>query len=72
MWKFHDFSITRILREINFRDSRSAKSPILTHLEAINFVHLGIFAIFKCENFIKTKIQSLQNYSKIAVFTRKI
>ena len=30
MWKFHDFSITQILREINFRDCRSAKSAIFT------------------------------------------
>ena len=33
--KFHEFSITQILREINFWDSRSAKSAILTHLEAL-------------------------------------
>ena len=31
VWKFHDFSITQILREINLEDSRSAKSPILSH-----------------------------------------
>ena len=30
------FIITQILREINFRDSKSAKSAILTHLEALN------------------------------------
>ena len=36
-WKFLDFSITLILREFNFGDSRSAKSAILTHLEALNF-----------------------------------
>ena len=35
MWKFHDFSITQILREINCGDSRSPKST--THLEAVNF-----------------------------------
>ena len=29
--------ITQILREINFGDSKSAKSAILTHLEALNF-----------------------------------
>ena len=40
VWKFHDFSITQILREINFVDSRSAKSAISTHLEAPNFVDL--------------------------------
>ena len=33
MWKFHDFSITQILCEINFGDCRSAKSTILQHLE---------------------------------------
>ena len=35
--KFHDFSITQISREINFWDSGSAKSAILTQLEALNF-----------------------------------
>ena len=34
---FQDFSITQILREINFGDFRSTKSTILTHLEALNF-----------------------------------
>ena len=29
--------MTHILREINFGDSRSAKSGILTHLEAMAF-----------------------------------
>ena len=29
VWKFHDFSITQILCEINIWDSRSAKSAIL-------------------------------------------
>ena len=37
VWKIHDFSIIRIVREINFEDSKSAKSVILTHLEAMNF-----------------------------------
>ena len=36
-WKFHDFSLTQILREINFRNSISAKSAFLTHLVALNF-----------------------------------
>ena len=31
VWKFHDFCTIEILREINFEDSRSAKSAILTH-----------------------------------------
>jgi len=40
MWKFHEFAITQILREINLEDSRSAKSAILSHLEALNFDNL--------------------------------
>ena len=37
VWKFHDFYITKILREIRCRDFRSAKSAILTTLGALNF-----------------------------------
>jgi len=37
VWNFHDFSITQILRETNFEDSRSAKSVISIHLETLNF-----------------------------------
>ena len=32
VWKFHDFSISQILREIKFGDSRSAKSANYTHI----------------------------------------
>ena len=35
--KFHDFSITQILREINLEDCRSAKSAISTHLQPLKF-----------------------------------
>ena len=31
------FSVTQILREINFEDSRSAKSAFSTHFEALKF-----------------------------------
>ena len=37
VWNFQDFCITEILREINFVNSRSAKSVILTQLGALNF-----------------------------------
>ena len=46
VWKFHYFSITKILRKINFGDFRSAKSAILTHLEALNFEVYEFFALF--------------------------
>ena len=38
MWRFHSFSITHILREITFGDSRSAESAIFfTNLGPLNF-----------------------------------
>ena len=40
VWKFGEFSITEILREINFGNSRSAKSTILSHSETLNFEFL--------------------------------
>ena len=43
VWKFNDFSIAQILREIKFGDSRSAKSAILTHLEALNLNFYDFF-----------------------------
>ena len=38
MWKFQDFSVTQILREINFGHFEALKTAILTlYLEALNF-----------------------------------
>ena len=56
VWKFQDFRITEIFREINFEDSRSAKSAILTHLESLNF--------YFCEflHFLKAEIQPNPNF----------
>ena len=48
MWKFEDFSITQILREINLGmlDARNVKYAILTHLEALNFDLHDFFGTF--------------------------
>ena len=67
MWKFHSFSITQILREITFGDSRSAKSAILTHLEALNF------DLYEFLHFLKTEMYQNYNFrdfkiAKIAFF----
>ena len=62
VWKFQDFCITRIteiLREINFEDSRGAKSAVFAILGAVNFVHLVNFSLQKVQKFIKIQIQSL-------------
>ena len=53
VWKFLDFSITQILREINFEDSRSAKFAILIHLEALNL------DFYECMNFLKAEIYQI-------------
>ena len=37
VWKFQDFSATLILREINFRESKSSKTAIFALLESLNF-----------------------------------
>ena len=61
VWKFHDFSITQILREINFGDSTSAKSAILTHLEVRNFAFYELLHFLKDEIYQIDKIQSPKN-----------
>ena len=49
VWKFQDFAITQILREINFLDSKSAKLVILAHLEALNFYLYEFLHFLKAE-----------------------
>ena len=50
MGKYHDFSATQILREINYGVCRSVKSAISTHFEALN---LDIFEVL---HFLKVEI----------------
>ena len=57
VWKFHDFSITQILREINFGDSRSFMTAIFAILEALNFDGLVNFSLQKLQMFIKSKLR---------------
>ena len=58
MWKFHDFSITEILRESNYAESRSAKSAILTHLGALNFAILVDFSLAFTQRPGQTNVQN--------------
>ena len=53
MWKFHDFCITQILREIKFGNFRSAKSANFTHLEALNFDFYDFLHLLKAHNLPK-------------------
>ena len=44
VWKFQDFSVNQILREINFGESRSSKTSIFTIFCTVNFIDLVILA----------------------------
>ena len=55
--KFHDFTITQILREINSRDSRSAKFAILTHSEYLNFEILELLHFYEADVYQINSIQ---------------
>ena len=55
VWKFQDFCIIQILREINFGDSWSAKSANLPHLEALTF------DFYEFLHFLKAAIYQINN-----------
>ena len=40
VWKFQDYSVVQILREINFGESRSSKTAVYAILGAMNFYDL--------------------------------
>ena len=61
MWNFHDFSITQILREIKFGNSRSATFAISTHLKALYFDLYEILHFLKVDIYPFYKIQSPKN-----------
>ena len=51
-------SITQILREINFWDSRNGKYAVLSHLEALNFDTYEFLHILEAEIYQINKIVS--------------
>ena len=50
LWKFVDFSVSEILREINFGEFKVIKVVILTLSEALNFDFWDISAIQNLKN----------------------
>ena len=53
VWKIHDFSVTQILREVNFGESRSCKTAIFAISGALNFDDLVNFSLQKVQKSIK-------------------
>ena len=60
MWKLEDFSVTQILREIKFGESRGPKTAIFAILGALNFVNLVNFIFQKVQKVIKSKFRTSQ------------
>ena len=58
-WKFHDFSVIQILREINFGESWGSKSAVFAILGALKSVNLLNFSLLKVQKLLKIWIQSL-------------
>ena len=59
IWKFQDFSITQILREINLENLGVIKLLFFATLGALNLGNLVSFRLQKVQKFIEIKIQSL-------------
>ena len=77
MWKFHDFSITQILRGINFGDSRSAKSANFTNSEALNFdiyafLHYLKDGFYQIDQIQKPKTAVLELPESLKLISHKI
>ena len=72
MWKFQDFPITQILREINFEDFKSAKSAILTHLEALNFDFYEFLLFLNAEQDSMTKWAVFALLESLKLISHKI
>ena len=48
--KFKDFSVTQILREINFVETITSKNVVSAIFETLDFTHLVNFSLLKVQN----------------------
>ena len=70
LWKFEDFSVTQILREINFVESRSAETAIFANFDNfrdLNSVHLVNSSLQKVQKSVKSKFRA-SKHVKMADF----
>ena len=61
MWKFQNFSITHILREINFEESRTSKRFFFCNFESSEFCQFGEFQHLKSAKIHENQNQELIN-----------
>ena len=56
VWKFHDFSVTQILCEIKFAESKSSKIAVL-----------AIASVLKMINLVISSLQKMQKFNEITI-----
>ena len=56
VWKLHDFSVTQILREINYEEPIISKTTIFANFVAVNVVNLAVIEMRKSMIFSATQI----------------
>ena len=71
MWKFDNFSVTKIFREINFDDWKTSKSMILTNSDVLKLEFWKITASKGCENCPNWKLRG-SKIVKLATFYEMI
>ena len=59
VWKCQDFSVTQILREINFGEFWSYKAAVFAIFGVLKFANLVNFSLREVQKFLKIQIQSL-------------
>jgi len=67
MWKCHDFSVIQILREINFRESRSSKNVIFAILNPSEFGFSSNFSLPKSAKIHKNQTSEPLNVLKCRI-----
>ena len=77
VWKFQHFSVTQILREINFWGPRSSKNATFCNFRILNFVHLVFqpsksVQIHKNQNSARLNMLKCQwNWFNVKMYDRK-
>ena len=67
MWKFQDFSITQILREINFGEFRSSENAVFAYFRLLIFVNLVNFSLKKVQKIIENQNSEPLNMADFAL-----
>ena len=62
MWKFRDFTVTWILREINFGECRNSKNTVFAILGTLIFVNLVNIILKKVQKFRAARFVKMADF----------